>query len=61
MNGNADKVLPVSTEKYYATAQGPIAPRPHFSALSLEKIGAAGFTPRDWEDELTEYVRTKLD
>ena len=60
VNGNADKVLPVSTEKYYATAQGPIAPRPHFSALSLEKIEAAGFTPRDWEDELTEYVRTRL-
>ena len=61
VNGNADKVFPVSTEKYYATAQGPIAPRPHFSALSLEKIEVAGFTPRDWEEELTEYVRTKLD
>jgi len=60
-NGNAEKVLPVSTQEYYATAQGPIAPRPHFSALSLDKIEATGFSPRDWEEELDEYVRTKLD
>ena len=57
-NGNADKVVPVSTADYYASAEGPIAPRPHFSALDLSKLEATGFAPRDWEEELTEYLAT---
>ena len=57
-NGNGDKVVPVSTADYYASAQGPIAPRPHYSALDLGKLESAGFTPRDWEDELGEYLST---
>lgn len=57
-NGNADAVRPVSTEKYYANAASPIAPRPRFSTLSLGKIVNAGFTPRDWESQLEEYVGT---
>ncbi len=55
-NGNGDKVVPVSTADYYASAQGPIAPRPHYSALDLSKLEATGFVPRDWEDELAEYL-----
>ncbi|MDO4849098.1 MAG: sugar nucleotide-binding protein [Coriobacteriia bacterium] len=55
-NGNGDKVVPVSTADYYASAEGPIAPRPHFSALDLSKLEATGFTPRDWEEELAEYL-----
>ena len=55
-NGNGDAVAPVSTEAYYAAAKGPVSPRPAHSALSLEKIEAAGFAPRDWEAELAEYV-----
>ena len=55
-NGNGDKVVPVSTAAYYASAEGPIAPRPHFSALDLSKLEATGFTPRDWEEELAEYL-----
>ncbi len=55
-NGNGDAVVPVSTAEYYANAAGPIAPRPAHSALDLSKLEAAGFTPRDWEDELTEYL-----
>lgn len=57
-NGNANAVRPVSTEKYYSNASGPIAPRPRFSTLSLDKIAAAGFTPKDWEVQLEEYVGT---
>ena len=56
-NGNADKVVPVSTADYYASAQGPIAPRPHFSALDLTKLESTGFSPRDWEEELDEYLK----
>lgn len=55
-NGNGDAVVPVSTEAYYASAEGPIAPRPVHSALDLSKLEAAGFTPRDWEEELGEYL-----
>ena len=55
-NGNGDKVVPVSTADYYASARGPIAPRPVHSALDLAKLADAGFTPRDWEEELEEYL-----
>ena len=54
----ADAVKPVTTEEYYANAEGPIAPRPHYSTLSLDRLEKAGFTPRDWEDELAEYLET---
>ncbi|WP_321973899.1 NAD(P)-dependent oxidoreductase, partial [Paratractidigestivibacter sp.] len=56
-NGNADRVVPVSTAEYYASAEGPIAPRPRFSALDLSKLESTGFSPRDWEDELAEYLK----
>ena len=55
-HGNADAVAPVSTQDYYASAPGPIAPRPHYSTLDLAKLEAVGFAPRDWEDQLAEYV-----
>ncbi len=57
-NGNGDKVVPVSTADYYASAEGPIAPRPHFSALDLSKLEGVGFHMPDWEEELTEYLTT---
>jgi dTDP-4-dehydrorhamnose 3,5-epimerase len=56
-NGNGDAVKPVSTAEYYASAKGPVAPRPVHSALSLHKLEAAGFHMPDWEEELGEYVR----
>lgn len=55
-NGNGDKVVPVSTADYYASAEGPIAPRPHFSALDLSKLEGVGFHMPDWEQELKEYM-----
>ncbi len=54
--GNGDAVAPVSTAEYYASASGPVAPRPEHSDLDLSKICAAGFSPRDWENELREYL-----
>ncbi|WP_346695806.1 SDR family oxidoreductase [Thermophilibacter mediterraneus] len=55
-NGNGDAVVPVTTAEYYASASGPVAPRPEHSALDLAKLEATGFSPRDWEDELAEYL-----
>ena len=54
--GNGDAVTPVSTAEYYAAAAGPVSPRPAHSDLNLSKIRTAGFTPRDWEEELGEYL-----
>ena len=55
-NGNGDAVVPVSTAEYYASAKGPVAPRPAHSALDLAKLEATGFSPRDWEEQLEEYL-----
>ena len=55
-NGNGEAVVPVPTAEYYAGAAGPVAPRPAHSALDLSKIEATGFRPRDWEEELAEYL-----
>ena len=57
-NGNGDAVAPVTTAEYYAKADGPVAPRPVHSALDLSKLEATGFTPRDWEEEMHEYMET---
>ena len=55
-NGNGGAVAPVSTAEYYASAAGPVAPRPEHSALDLSKIRAAGYAPRDWTESLSEYL-----
>ncbi|MCC6099895.1 MAG: bifunctional dTDP-4-dehydrorhamnose 3,5-epimerase family protein/NAD(P)-dependent oxidoreductase [Olsenella sp.] len=55
-NGNGDKVVPVSTAEYYASAKGSVAPRPAHSALDLHKLGSTGFDMFDWEVELADYV-----
>lgn len=55
-NGNGAAVAPVSTEEYYASASGPIAPRPARSALDLAKIEATGYASPAWNEELKEYM-----
>ena len=57
-NGNGETVAPVGTAEYYANAKGSISQRPAYSALDLSKIEAVGFRPRDWEEELAEYVKS---
>ena len=55
-NGNGERVVPVSTADYYASATGPIAPRPVHSALDLSKLESVGFHMPDWEEELESYL-----
>ena len=52
---SADDITPVTTEQYYKDKQD-ISPRPLQSTLNLDKIKAAGFTPRDWKQALREYL-----
>ena len=59
-NGNGDRVVPVSTSDYYASTEGPIAPRPVHSALDLSKLETAGFHMPDWEDSLSAYLKDLL-
>ncbi|GGF49809.1 hypothetical protein GCM10010922_27190 [Microbacterium sorbitolivorans] len=54
---DAGRVSATSTEAYFANAQGPIAPRPANSVLSLNKIEATGFVPADADASLVEYLR----
>ena len=55
-NGNAGAVKPVSTAEYYASAKGPVSPRPVHSALNLAKLQSVGCMPPDWEIELKELL-----
>ena len=55
-NGNADAVKPVSTAEYYASAKGPVSPRPAHSVLDLSKVGNAGFCLCDWDRALENYL-----
>lgn len=52
---NPDRVTGISTADYFAGKQ--VAPRPLNSELSLEKIMATGFAPRDAGEALAEYLR----
>lgn len=50
------RVSDVTTDAYFAGAAAPVAPRPLNSVLDLTKITAAGFTPRDGAEALSEYL-----
>jgi dTDP-4-dehydrorhamnose 3,5-epimerase len=50
-----DDVTGITTAEYYAGKAG-IAPRPLGSELSLDKIKATGYLPRDWRIALNEYL-----
>ena len=56
VNGNGDRVIPVSTADYRAGAEVPVAPRPAHSTLDLSKLEAVGFHMPDWEEELETYL-----
>lgn len=51
---SAKRVTGVTTAEYFADKQ--VAPRPLNSALSLDKIEATGFTPRDARAALESYL-----
>jgi dTDP-4-dehydrorhamnose 3,5-epimerase/reductase len=50
------KVKNVSTAEYFKSKPN-VAPRPHYSALDLGKIKAAGLKLRDWRDDLRDYIK----
>jgi dTDP-4-dehydrorhamnose 3,5-epimerase len=52
------RVTPVTTAAYYGSADPaqPVSPRPASSALDLTKIEQAGFTPRDGDAALVDYL-----
>lgn len=52
---SADNVTPTSTADYFAS-RDDVAPRPLQSTLNLDKIKATGFTPRDWNEALQQYL-----
>lgn len=52
-------VTKVSTEEYYKDKEG-IAPRPLHSTLNLAKITKLGFKPKNWQDELRDFVTSLL-
>jgi dTDP-4-dehydrorhamnose reductase len=41
-----DRVTGVGTDEYFASATGPVAPRPRNSVLDLAKIASTGLRPR---------------
>lgn len=53
------KVTDATTEEYYKNKEG-IAPRPFNSALDLSKIKATGFAPRDWRQDLAQYISENM-
>ncbi|MDA2895464.1 bifunctional dTDP-4-dehydrorhamnose 3,5-epimerase family protein/NAD(P)-dependent oxidoreductase [Mycolicibacterium sp. BiH015] len=51
------RVASVSSEDYYASASGPVAPRPRNSLLDLGKIMKTGFVPTDATASLAAFIR----
>jgi dTDP-4-dehydrorhamnose 3,5-epimerase len=48
-------VTDTTTEEYFKGKTG-IAPRPLKSTLTLDKLEATGFKPRDWHEDLKDYI-----
>lgn len=57
--GLPNAVTDTTTEEYYKGKES-IAPRPLQSTLDLDKIKATGFEPRDWKNDLKEYIKREL-
>lgn len=52
------KVGDTTAEEYFA---GKVSsPRPVHSALDMSKIEKTGFEPRDWRDDLRDYIQAEL-
>jgi dTDP-4-dehydrorhamnose reductase len=51
--------LPVTdtTYKEYSAGKPGVSPRPLNSVLDLTKIESIGFTPKDWRQDLSDYIR----
>lgn len=53
--GLPNTVADITTAAYNAGAGG-VAPRPLASSLALDKLEATGFAPRDWRQDLEDYL-----
>lgn len=53
------QVTDVTTSEYFKN-KPETAPRPLNSELDLSKIKAAGYKPRDWRDDLADYVKKEM-
>lgn len=53
---DAGRVTGVTTDEYFASAAGPVAPRPRNSVLDLAKVRATGFDPADAMTTLRHYL-----
>ncbi|MFT4050873.1 MAG: bifunctional dTDP-4-dehydrorhamnose 3,5-epimerase family protein/NAD(P)-dependent oxidoreductase [Microbacterium sp.] len=53
------RVTGTSTEEYFASASGPVAPRPRGSVLDLGRVTAAGYRPADADAALSAYLRSE--
>lgn len=53
------EVTDTTTEEYFKGKDG-IAPRPLKSTLNLTKLKQIGYTPNDWHDDLSNYVKKEL-
>ena len=49
-------VTDTTTAEYFAGKDG-VAPRPLGSEMSLEKLQATGFSSRDWQSDLNDYIQ----
>lgn len=54
-----DRVRGVSTDEFFSSTPGPVAPRPRNSLLSLTKIEATGFSTTDSDSALSRYLGAK--
>ncbi len=52
------KVTDTSTKEYFKSKPN-VSPRPLKSYFDLGKIKAAGFTPKDWRENLHEYIQAE--
>ena len=58
--GRDDLIVTDTTTTEYFASKPNVAPRPHMSAMSLDKIKATGLPLRDWHDELSTYIKEEL-
>jgi dTDP-4-dehydrorhamnose 3,5-epimerase len=52
-----NRVTSVSTDEYFASTDGPVAPRPGNSVLDLAKIVSTGYVAADADEMLLDYLR----
>jgi len=57
--GYSNTVTGISAEQY-AKNKPDAATRPHNSTLSLSKIESTGFSPKDWKEDLKQYIKKEL-